>query len=351
MTHLVTRLDRGCFEPAVCCLTRGGPLEAQLAEANVPVQILHKRGRWDARTLVRLVRTMRRFQPQIVHTWLPTANTLGRVAALSAHVPAIVAAERAADVWKGFARRLVDRALARRTARIVTNAEGVMRFLVERIGLPAERIRVIRNGLDLAAFDAAASRPPTPLPVRAGALVIGTVGRLEPQKGMTHLLEAFAAGLPTDGRPVQLWIAGSGPEEPALREQARRLGIDQRVRFLGQRDDVPALLGQMDLFVLPSLWEGLPNAALEAMAARRAVVATAVNGTPEAVVDGLTGLLTPPADPTALREAMSALLRDEERRRRFGEAGRQRVETEFTMERMVAQTEVLYHEALEEAGR
>jgi starch synthase (maltosyl-transferring) len=124
--------------------------------------------------------------------------------------------------------------------------------------------------------------------------------------------------------------------------------VAARVRFLGPRPDVPALLGRLDLFVLPSLWEGLPNAALEAMAARRAVVATNVDGTPEAVADGVTGLLVPPADADALARAIAILLRDPERRGTLAEAGRRRVEREFGMDRMVAETQQVYREAMAE---
>ena len=149
---------------------------------------------------------------------------------------------------------------------------------------------------------------------------------------------------------VQLWIAGAGPEAPELGRQVKELGLTGAVHFLGPRNDVPALMRRFDLFVLPSLWEGLPNAALEAMAARRAVVATAVDGTPEAVLEGSTGLLVPPRDSAALAQAIIALLADEPRRRRLGEAGRQRVESEFSMDRMVSQIEALYRAALKEAG-
>lgn len=348
LVHLCRRLDRGGFSPAVCCLTRGGPLEEDLRKSNIPLHILHKRGRWDLRVIARAARVMQAFRPQIVHTWLPTANTLGRIAALVARTPALIASERAADAWKGPPRRCVDRLLGRRTARILTNSEAVRRFLAERIGLPAQKIIVIRNGLDVTEFDAAASQGPTlPLRKTPGRSVIGTVGRLAAQKGITYLIDAFSR-LPRDLGALELWVVGGGDQEPHLRAQVAATGLSDRVRFLGIRPDVPAVLGNFDLFVLPSLWEGLPNAVLEAMAARRAVVATAVDGTPEAVEDGKTGLLVPAADPAALAQAMERLLRDANLRASFGEAGRHRVEAEFGMQRMVAETQDAYRSALKE---
>ena len=349
MTHLCRRLDRRKFSVAVCCLTRGGLLEHDLRQADIPVHILNKRGRWDFRVLWKLFRLMREFRPHIVHSWLPTANTLGRPAALFARVPVLIASERAADVWKGPLRRLADRLLAPITDGILTNAEAVKRFLTHDVGLPQDKVSIVRNGMDFGEFSEAVERgASTPLPEAREAFLIGTVGRLEPQKGMAYLIEAFAQ-LPDSAHPKQLWIVGAGLEERSLRRQAETAGVADRVHFLGARDDVPALMTRFDLFVLPSLWEGLPNVVLEAMAARRAVVATAVDGTPEAVADGETGLLVPPKNPQALATAMESLIKDSEKRTAYGEAGRQRVERVFGMDRMVAETEDIYRRLLSKA--
>lgn len=349
MAHLCRRVDRSEFLPAVCCLTRGGPLEQSLRSDAVRVDVLHKRGHWDVSVMGGLLRVIRRFRPHILHTWLPTANTLGRIAGLAAGVPVLIASERAADVWKGWFRRWTDRVLALRTDLIITNAEAVKGFLVRRIGLPKGIIGVIPNGLEIVDFDAALRQGPTaPLPVRSHGPVVGTVARLEPQKGITYLIDAFRQ-LPPDMAHVRLWVIGAGVEESRLRNQAAAAGLAGRIHFLGHRSDVPGIMARLDLFVLPSLWEGLPNVVLEAMAARRAVVATAVDGTPEAVAQGETGLLVPPADASALAGAMASLLRDHARRTAFGEAGRRRVEKAFSMRRMVSETQAVYRQAL--AGR
>jgi starch synthase (maltosyl-transferring) len=347
MAHLARRLDRNEFEPAVCALTRGGPLEEDLSRSGIPVRILHKRGRWDLGVIGRLRQVIREFGPQIIHTWLPTANTLGRIAGLLEKTPVLIASERAKDAWKGPLRRAADRFLTARSHRILTNSLAVKSFLAERIGIPPEKIRVIPNGLDLAEFDAKTAEPVEAPSPTGDVMELGTVARLEPQKGLPYLLDAVSM-LPKD-LEVRLWIVGGGPVEASLRDQAKRLGIADAVQFLGTRQDVPALMARFDLFVLPSLWEGLPNVVLEAMAARRAVVATNVDGTPEAVLEGETALLVPPRDPGALADAMTRLLRDREMRRRFGEAGRRRVESEFRMEIMVERTQDEYRRALENA--
>lgn len=346
MVHLCRRLDRTRFRPGVCCLTRGGPLESDLAEADVPVSILHKRGRYDVTVLSRLKRAIRDFRPDIVHTWLPTANTLGRIAASLAGVKVRIASERAADVWKGSLRRWIDRRLAPGTMQILCNANAIRQFLVERIGLHGDEITVIHNGLDIEAFDRAADTGPTaPLPERPPGLLLGTVARLEPQKGLTYLIQAMAE-LEDTLPDARLWIAGDGPERENLEQQIHESGLAGRVVLLGRRDDVPALMRRFDLFVLPSLWEGLPNVALEAMTAGRAVVATDVNGTPEAVADGETGLLVPAQSPIALSKAIRDLADDAQRRARMGTAGRARVEEYFSMEQMVDAHQDVYEWAM-----
>lgn len=339
MAALCLGLDRERFAPSVCCLTRGGPLRAALEEGGVPVSVLGKRGRFDVGVLCRLASHIRLTRPDIVHTWLFTANFWGRLAARLAGAPRAVASERAADRWKTCAHRWIDRRLAALTDVILANSEGVQSFCVETAGVPAGKVLVVRNGIDLQGFDAAASAPPAELPSSRGAVVC-CVARMEEQKGHVYLLQAFAEAL--RGREAELWLVGDGPLREELEALARELGIAERVAFLGRRGDVPAVLARGDLVVLPSLWEGLPNAVIEAMAARRAVVATDVDGTPEVAIDGRTALLVPPRDPAALAAGMARLLDDAALRQRLGRAGRERVEREFALARMIEQTSQVY---------
>ena len=342
LTALCAGLDRSAFELMVCCLTRGGPLEAELAAAGVPVWILGKRGKFDVSVAPKLIGLMRRLRPDVTHTWLFTSNLWGRVCAVLSGARAIVASERAADVWKTPAHRLADRLLARVSDLVLANSEGVRRFYVERVGIPREKLLVVRNGLDLARFDAEmAAGLSSPAPCAGEGQVIAAVARMEEQKGHAYLLRAFA-GLRGSGRSCRLWLAGDGPLRPSLERLGRDLGVDEAVDFLGYRPDVPALVAAADLVVLPSLWEGLPNILIEAMAASRAVVATDVDGSPEVVADGRTGLLVPPRDPGRLADAMGRLLDEDSLRRRMGAAGRRRVEREFTLARTIGRMEEVY---------
>ncbi|MFO0952930.1 MAG: glycosyltransferase [Isosphaeraceae bacterium] len=214
-------------------------------------------------------------------------------------------------------------------------SEGVRTFSRDVGGWPADRLAVIPNAVDPAPFDQAASqalpRPALGLAdVPEDARLILYVGRLDAQKGLTTLLEALSRPSVT-GPDWHLALAGDGPERDRLQaEAASRPGLAGRVHWLGHRSDVPALLAASDLLILPSLWEGMPNAVLEAMAARRPVVATAVEGTTDLVVPGETGWLVPPGDADALESALTEALADLERLRQFGEAGRARVEAHFT---------------------
>lgn len=352
LVRLCLRLDRSAFAPSVCCLTRGGGYEAELRQAGIPVFVLGKRGRWDVFVLFRLVKMMRRERPDIVQTWLFTSNLWGRVAAKLARVPVVIASERAVDRWKTRAHALIDRMLARMSDAVVANAEAVGNFCVNRVGIPPVKISVIRNGLNIEAFDQAASRFPTdPAPLRGEGLIVGIVARLEPQKDIPTLLGAIEIAFTIGGESIisELWIIGDGPDRAKLEAMASSSPtLKNRVRFLGRRDDVPALLKMMDIFVLSSLWEGMPNAVIEAMAAGLPVIATAVDGTTELVDDGSTGLLVSPGSPRPLAVAINNLARDEELRRRMGAAGRERVERVFGEERMVDEFASLYRELANE---
>jgi glycosyltransferase involved in cell wall biosynthesis len=208
--------------------------------------------------------------------------------------------------------------------------------------LDPSRLTVIPNGIDPGPIDAAEpiERASIGLP-DSGHLAL-FVGRLDPQKGLPDLLKAAERVIAR--RPDwHLALAGDGPDRPWLLHVIKdRSALGDRVRWLGRRDDVPGLLKAADLLVLPSLWEGMPNAVLEAMAARRAVVGTAVEGTEDLVVSGQTGWLVPPRDPAALAYALEEAAADPDRLRRYGEAARLRVEGEFSLDAVVAAYERLW---------
>jgi glycosyltransferase involved in cell wall biosynthesis len=235
--------------------------------------------------------------------------------------------------------------------RAVAISDAVRARLIEG-GVPPAMIRVITSAVDPEALypqlGRAATRAQAGLASEASLLLV--VAALFQRKGVDVLLDALAR-LADDGLRPALWIAGQGPARPALEKQARELGLDHQVRFLGERGDIADLLAACDVFILPSRSEGLGVAALEAMAAGRAIVATRVGGLAEAVVDESTGLLVPPADPAALAGALARLLRDPALRARLAEAGPARIDAGFRADDLVEAYEDLYFELLAETER
>jgi len=344
--RLLARLDRLRFSSTVACLYNGDKAVAQAIRAlGVQVWDARMRHKADLAALWRIYRWIRHLRPTILHTSLFHANLPGRILGRLAGVPVVICSERTMAMESEWRYRL-NRWTIGLVDRVTVVSAQVRDFCTAHIGLPAGKLVLIPNGVEL---------PPAPLAsrqeVRAelglplNAPVAGAVSRLDPVKGVCFLIQALAR---LDG--VRLAIAGDGPERAALEALAERLGVAGRVHWLGQRGDVQRLLPAFDLFVQPSLHEGLPNTVLEAMAAGLPVVATGVGGTPEAVVDGVTGLLVGPGDPEMLARAISRLLDDPATRQAMGQAGRERVVQHFTVERMVAQIETLYEQLLVEKG-
>lgn len=263
-------------------------------------------------------------------------------AARAAGVPTVVRTEHLPDlITDPVQRRDYDR-MHRRVDRIVCVSETARDSFV-RAGVPAHKLLVIRNGI---AFRSAA---PDPAEVRArlglpfDATLVLTVARLTEQKGHRHLLEAAPAVRERVPGAHFVWV-GEGPLGDELRKRTRELGIEGNVHLTGRRTDVPDLLAAAELFVLPSLFEGLPLVVLEAMAAGVPVVGTRVCGTREAVEDGVCGRLVPARDPAALAAAILEVLERPDLGARWGAAGRRRARREFSAARMARETAALYQE-------
>ncbi len=224
----------------------------------------------------------------------------------------------------------------RDTDAVVAASHAVSRCVVD--GRP----RVIYAGVE-------ANTKSPPRDVANSELVLGAAGRLIPLKGVGDLLRA-AAALQAEFQQLRIEIAGSGPERADLEALVGRLGLSGKVRFLGWVDEIQYALARWDVFVLPSLEEGFPIAALEAMSAGLPVVASSVGGVPELVVDGETGWLVPPADAASLASRLRAILRDPEQRRSMGEAGRARVREQFSLTLMTRGFSQLYDELLGDAA-
>lgn len=343
------RYDRR-FQVSLVGLKRPEPASRLLEEQGIPVRHL-SRGRFDPRILGDLVRVARERQARILHVHGYAAADYGRLAARRTGA-ALVLHEHFADprmpVYQGWA----DRLLARLTDRAIAVSESTRDFLVRQRHVPASRVRVIWNGAPLEEF---APRPAAErlavradLGLRAGAPVVGAIGRLSEQKGHRYLLEALPAV--AAARPdVRVLIVGDGDQEPVLRARARDLGLGEHVLFAGHRADVPGLLAALDVFCISSTYEGTPLALFEAMAAGKAIVSTAVDGCREVLQDGETGLLVPPRHPAALAAALLRVIQDDALRDRMGQAARE-ASRRYDIRTCVREMEALYDEVLAERG-
>jgi len=341
MTLLATGLPRDRFDVHVAVLTHSGPLEATLRESNIPLTLIGKRWKIDPAAYLRLKRHIQALQPDIVHTWLFAANAYGRRAALSAGVKHVLAGERCVDPWKGAAQLTIDRMLATRTERIVTNSSGVVDFYASK-GLPPGKFVVIPNGIGPAkgsSLDREAFLQSIGLP--ADSECIAAVGRLWPQKRIKDLIWACDL-LKCIREKVHLLIIGDGPQRERMERFRDQVEITDRVHFLGERSDVTDILPHCKCLWLGSSYEGQSNAIMEAMNAGLPVVATDIPGNRDLVVPDQTGYLVDVGDRAAFAQRTLALLENSELATRLGAAGQQRLREHFSVEQMVGRHAELY---------
>jgi glycosyltransferase involved in cell wall biosynthesis len=310
---------------------------------GIETRLVPMRSDLDVCGLFRLTRLLGRLQTDLVHLHTGRATWLGGIAARLAGLPAITTRRMDRPVRRGWRTRWIYRTLVQHAAAI---SPAVAQRLAD-AGVGA-RVTVVRSAVDPLALTPIDSREATRAKLGAAAdrPVLLVSAALVRRKGVDVLLQALAVLGERGIRPL-LWIAGDGAERHALEAQAVEAGLAAQVRFLGRRSDVADLLAACDVFVLPSRREGLGVAALEAMAAGRPVVASAVGGLQDVVVDGRTGLLVRPEDAAALAEAIARLMQDEELRRRLGSAGPQRVREGFLAEQMVSSYVELYEKVLD----
>ena len=317
------------------------PFYIALAEREVPFERLACPRDIDPMLARRMLRSVRAFRPDLVHTHLVHADVYGAMATVGTGA-VLVSTKHNDDPFRTGRGRYLEKLLTRRAALVLCITEALARFNRDVVGLPAEKVRVVHYGLDAppepwGAPDGPDLAPETP--------VLVAVCRLVRQKGVDVAVEALA--LTRDRQPAaQLVVLGEGPLRGELSELAARRGIADAVSFPGRVGDVAWWLRRADVVVHPARWEGFGLALLEAMLCERPVVATAVSSIPEIVADGETGLLVPPDDSTALSEAVSALLDDPARASAMGQAGRARAHAEFSVARMAERTAAAYEEAL-----
>jgi glycosyltransferase involved in cell wall biosynthesis len=331
-----------------------GPYVGALRAAGIPVHTVQIPRGLDpfrlAWSLVEMFTYFRRVKPDLVHTHCSVPGIVGRIAARLAGVPVVL------HTVHGFAFHdgsrgpsaafaiAIERLVGRLTDVMLSqNREDIDRAIRHRI-VPESRLEWVGNGIALDRFAA-----PVPAREPGGPVVVTCVARMEPVKNHALLLEA-AALLQDRGRSFELWLVGGGEGRARCERQVAASGLAGAVRFLGYRNDIPELLGRSDIAVLTSLKEGIPRAAVEAMAAGLPVVATRVTGTREVVRDGDTGFLVDLGEPAVLADALSRLIEDPTLRARMGARGREVARTEFDEALIVRRLERVYRASLERRG-
>lgn len=332
-------LERARYAPHVAACD-GGYQAERLREAGVPFFDIGSRSLMSRAALsegLRLRRYIREHSIRLVQTFdysmnvfgIPVARSVAGVVALSnlrCHMDLIPTRYRRLNHW---AHRI--------SQGVVVNSKALRSHLVKDYQIPEPKIFTCYNGIDTAVFH--------PGPRERASVVIGTVCVLRPEKNLPLLLEAFAvvAGVRDDAR---LLVVGSGPEEGALKTLANRLGIAERCVFQPSTPDVPRFLAEMDVFVSPSLTEGLSNAIMEAMASGCCVVASDVGGTGELIEDGVTGLLFPSRDKDALADRLLRVIDDRTRREALAAAGAARMRVSFSLQSAAARMQQIYDSVL-----
>lgn len=345
LVELVTRLDGREWEPAVFCLSGPGTLNEPLRQAGIPVTCFGAADLWHAPGLIaRLARELRRFRPSLLQTFLFHGNVIGRIAGRIAGVPKIVSGIRVAEKGEAWHVRL-DRWTNRLVDMNICVSEGVARFSAA-AGIPKSRLTVIPNGVDAERFADARPASLAELGIPPGSRSIIVVGRLDRQKGLLVLFEALRRLLPRFP-DLHVLLVGEGPQEPELRGWVSTHGLERRIHFAGWQSDVPALLAAADFFALPSLWEGMPNAVLEAMAAGLPVVASEVEGIAELIEPERSGLIFPPGDVLVLERSVERLLTEPFLAKELARKAQATVAEEFTWCAMVRRYEQLYISQLE----
>lgn len=345
-TKIIAHYRRKAGEPARHRLveeTKRAGLEAEQWDGNAIV---------SPRVLGRLTQELVRGRFDLLHTHDPKSNLVGLLAARRARVP-VVATVHLHDTSNFRTRmfRVLDLQTLRFFPRIIAVSSALRAELIA-AHLPDPRIGVIHNGIDVSRFGRGAAERADVWRARwggeDGGRIITTVGRLSPQKGIHTLLQA--ARLITQKQPrTRFWVVGSGPLRRELEAQARSLGIDAVVHWLGHQSDISGIMAASDVVAVPSIREGLPMVVLEALALSRPVVASAVGGISEVIEDGVSGWLVPPAEPAVLAARILHLIEHPEAGRAAGERGRARVMSEFAAHQAARQLASSYAALLGEA--
>jgi glycosyltransferase involved in cell wall biosynthesis len=354
LADLATTQARNELQVTVAYLKSEPYWEQRLREAGVRVVPLGLRYYGDPRPIVRLRRLIAEEQPSLIHAHMPPAELytwLALQGISASKIPLVISKHNSEPFYQGYGQQQLARVIAQRASRIITISQAVKNYHCTGPGIggnPAQ-FTPIHYGFDPAPYEHVSSEVVRQVRREWGisdeTYVIGTVARLVPQKALHVLLQGFAHYTKQTDSSTRLVIVGRGPQERVLKQCAAHLGIHDQVVWAGFRDDIPVIMRAFDVFALTSAWEGFGLVFLEAMAAATPIVATDIDAVPEVVLDQQTGFLFPPGRADVLARIMH-LCEQPEVRRHLGQAGYRRLQTEFTIPKMVYRTLQVYEECL-----
>ncbi len=347
---ILRNLDPNEFESMVCCIQDRGELANEVETLGIPIITLNlmQKGGYDRKVVPILRQIMREQHIDLIHTHLYHANLYGRLAARREGIPAISSVHNTYNKRKWY-RHLINRWLASETFVVTAGSNDVEKDLLVVDRLPRNKVLRLPNSIDLSRVETSINKGDAKqhFGFTESDLVIGTVGRAEEQKGHVFLLEAFAQlRQRPDGQHLKLLLVGDGRLLPKLKEAAVSLGISEAVHFPGNITNLADVYRAFDLFAMPSLWEGLSLAMLEAMAAGLPVVATDVGGARDVLGDNQRGLLVPPHDAAALESAIGKLIDAPNIAARLAAAGREQVNANYSVAALAHQLAGLYRAAI-----
>jgi L-malate glycosyltransferase len=332
------------YTTTLCALDQGGALEPEIKRLGIPYSVMNRRQGIDLRLIWRLYRLFARARPRIIQTHHFNQLFYSFIGARITGAR-IVHTEHSLEAYEGRRKMCVAlRLLSVFCRKVVAIGSDSETFMREQVGIPKRKLTVIRAGIDLKAFNESKDEARAALGLSSKDRVVTIVARLYPEKNHQLLLAAFAQ-VYEHVADARLLIVGEGTEREAIEEEIKRLRLEERVSVLGVRRDVARILAATDVFALSSMREGLPLVVLEAMAAARPVVATAVGDLPSVINDKESGFIVPPGDARALAATLIELLNDESLALRVGEAARASVQT-YGLEAMIGRYQDLYEGVL-----
>lgn len=341
-------LNKQRFNVSICCLAKRGPIFDEAEREGIRIFSLGLRGKLDFLKIFNLIKLLREQKIHILHTHLFHANIAGRVIGRFAGTPIIISSEHIMGLessWRLFLNKLTSRF----ADKIIAVSVAVKNFLIKDAKIEYTKIEVVQNGIELSNFYNAVfekDKTKARFNLSNSDKIIGTVARIHKQKGHEYLLAA-AKKIITKYPQVKFLIVGEGPLKEKMQKLSSCMGIEKNIIFTGFFRDVPSIMSVFDIFVLPSLWEGLPITIIEAMAMKKPIIATNVSGNPELIEENVTGFLVSPRDVDSLAEAISKLLDNEQLGLKFAEAGFNVCNKFFTASRMTNEITLIYEQLIE----